>query len=133
MDYKRAWKVRLIQIIVINIICGAFVIFVGNEMNEPVAGIVLWFFLSWGFGAAAATFTKNGDRVSEFVYNILEMFFFSVFATLSDGFSIFTAFILVIGMFKAMIGAIIVGAILIYEFFAYPITTIIYFVKSLQE
>ena len=25
MDYKRAWKVRLIQIIVINIICGAFV------------------------------------------------------------------------------------------------------------
>lgn len=129
VDYKHIWKVRKIQIIVINVIFAAFGIAVAVTDKNLIEGIGIWIFGAWIVETLVSAFSKSGDKMSSLVRNIGASFFSGIFASASGG-STLWVFFFMISLFKAMFGLIAVSAILIVEFVAFPFTTIYYFVKS---
>ena len=129
VDYRQAWKVRKIQIIVINAIFAALGIVTAISDKNLVEGIALWFFGAWIVETLVSAFSKSGDRVSSLARNIGASLFSGTFAAASGG-STLWVFFFMISMFKAMFGAVVISAILAFEFVAFPFTSIYYYVQS---
>lgn len=131
VDYRRAWKVRKIQIIVINVIFAALGIVLAISDKNLAEGVLFWFFGAWIVETLVSAFSKSGDKVSSLAMNIGASLFSGTFAAASGG-STLWVFFFVIALIKAMFGSAVIAAILIFEFFAFPFTSIYYFVKSRQ-
>ena len=129
VDYRQAWKVRKIQIIVINAIFAALGIVTAISDKNLVEGIALWFFGAWIVETLVSAFSKSGDRVSSLARNIGASLFSGTFAAASGG-STLWVFFFMISMIKAMFGAVVISAILAFEFVAFPFTSIYYYVQS---
>ena len=129
-DYKELWKKRKIHLIIANLIFGGLGIYVAVSAgkNYITEAISLWILGSWTLGTMLSTFSKNGGIVSSFANNVVKSMILGSFAM--DGVSTLAGIMFVIALFKAMIGALILFVILFVGFFVFPITTVIYFVKS---
>ena len=130
MDYRHAWKVRWIQMLIVNIVCGGIGICFGVSTKEPLAGLMFWFFASWMLGAMLAMFSKNTGRVASLALNVLGFIGGAFVGAFNGGLSFLMAFFLMFAMIKVMFGMIALTAIYIFELVAYPITTIVLLVKS---
>ena len=129
-DYKELWKKRKIHLIIANLIFGGLGIYVAVSAgkNYITEAISLWILGSWFLGAALSMFSKDGGKISSFSSNVVSSMILGAFAM--RGTSTLTAILFVFSLLKAMIGALILFAILSVGFFVFPITTVIYFVKS---
>lgn len=128
-DYKKAWKVRKIQIIVVNLIFGVISIYGIISGSNVVETLTFWFVGAWLVETMLAAFSKSGDRVSSLALNIGASLFSGVFAATSGG-SVFWVFYFTISIVKAIFGLIVISAILAFEFVAFPFTTLNYYLKS---
>lgn len=133
MFYAHAWKVRKIQLIVVNVIFAILGAYVGIADANIVEGAAIWLFGSWMVSALVATFTKSGNKVSALAYTVGAAVFSGMALSLSEGGSVFWAITFTWNAIKASVGMMILAAILVFEFVIFPITTIYYFVKSRQE
>lgn len=136
VDYRHAWNVRKIQLIVVNIIFAILGIYVGIVGEDIPSGILIWLFGSWMAAAFIASFfSKDGDNVSMMAKNALVDTFNALAAGTgaANGGSGLWVFAFMVFLFKAVFGLIKLTAILVFEFAAYPFTTVNYFVKSRQE
>ncbi len=131
IDYAHAWKVRKIQIIVVNIILLLIGIGVAVSDKQPVEGLAIWFFGSWIVGTLISSFSKSGDKISSLALNVVSVMFNGAFAAVTGGplFIFFFMFAVV----KCVIGVIVLGVVLAFEFVAFPITTIYYYIKSRED
>lgn len=129
VDYRQVWKVRKIQIIVINAIFAALGIVTAISDKNLVEGIALWFFGAWIVETLVSAFSKSGDRVSSLARNIGASLFSGTFAAASGGTTLWVFFFM-ISMIKAMFGAVVISAILAFEFVAFPFTSIYYYIQS---
>lgn len=132
VDYRQAWKVRKIQIIVINAIFAVLGIVTVFSDKNLVEGLTLWFFGAWIVETLISAFSKSGDKVSSLARNVGATLFSGTFAAASGG-STLWVFFFMISMIKAMFGAAVISAILAFEFVAFPFTSIYYFVRSRQQ
>lgn len=133
MFYAHAWKVRKIQMIIVNVIFAALGAYVGVADHNILEGAVIWLFGSWMVSAIVSAFTKTGDKVSALAYTVGAAVFSGMALSLSEGGSVFWAIAFTWNAIKASVGMMILAAILVFEFVIFPITTIYYFVKSRQE
>jgi len=133
MFYTHAWKVRKIQMIIVNVIFAALGAYVGVADHNILEGAVIWLFGSWMVSAIVSAFTKTGDKVSALAYTVGAAVFSGMALSLSEGGSVFWAIAFTWNAIKASVGMMILAAILVFEFVIFPITTIYYFVKSRQE
>lgn len=133
MFYAHAWKVRKIQMIIVNVIFAVLGAYVGVADHNILEGAVIWLFGSWMVSALVSAFTKTGDKVSALAYTVGAAVFSGMALSLSEGGSVFWAIAFTWNAIKASVGMMILAAILVFEFVIFPITTIYYFVKSRQE
>ncbi len=133
MFYAHAWKVRKIQLIIVNVIFAVLGAYVGIADANIAESVVIWLFGSWMVSALIAAFTKSGNKVSALAYTVGAAVFSGMALSLSEGDSVFWALAFTWNAIKASIGTMILAAILVFEFVIFPITTIYYFVKSRQE
>lgn len=133
MFYAHAWKVRKIQLIVVNVIFAVLGAYVGVADQNLAEGALLWLIGSWMVSAIVSAFTKTGDKVSALAYTVGAAVFSGFALSLTEGGSIFWAIAFTWNAIKASVGMCILAAILIFEFVIFPFTTIYYFVKSRQE
>ena len=133
MFYAHAWKVRKIQLIVVNVIFAALGAYVGVADQNIAEGALVWILGAWMVSAIVSAFTKTGDKVSALAYTVGAAVFSGMALSLSEGGSIFWAITFTWNAIKASVGMCILAAILAFEFVIFPITTIYYFVKSRQE
>lgn len=133
MFYAHAWKVRKIQMIIVNVIFAVLGAYAGVADHNILEGAVIWLFGSWMVSAIVSTFTKTGDKVSALAYTVGAAVFSGMELSLSEGDSVFWAIAFTWNAIKASVGMMILAAILVFEFVIFPITTIYYFVKSRQE
>ncbi|MDD6657116.1 MAG: hypothetical protein PUE95_07495 [Lachnospiraceae bacterium] len=129
VDYNRAWKVRRNQIIVVNIIFAALGITVAILDRDFLEGIGLWFLGSWIIETLVSAFSKSGNRVSTLARDVFATFFSGSFAAASGGGTLWVFFFM-FSIIRAMFGTIAITLIIVFEFFAFPFTTIYYYVKS---
>ena len=130
MDYRQAWKVRWIQMLIVNILCGGIGIWFGVSTKEPLAGVMFWVLASWMLGAMVAMFSKNTGRIAALAFHVMIFIGETFIGAFRGGLSFFAAFLLMFAMIKVMFGMIALTAIYIFELVAYPITTIVLLVKS---
>lgn len=133
MFYAHAWKVRKIQMIIVNVIFAVLGAYAGVADHNILEGAVIWLFGSWMASAIVSAFTKTGDKVSALAYTVGAAVFSGMTLSLSEGGSVFWAIAFTWNAIKASVGMMILAAILVFEFVIFPITTIYYFVKSRQE
>lgn len=133
MFYAHAWKVRKIQLIVINVIFAMLGAYVGVTDRNIAVGMLIWLVGSWMVGTLISAFSKSGDRVSALAYTVGVAVFSGMALSLSEGGSVLWAIVLTWNAIKASVGMMILAAILVFEFVIFPITTVYYFVKSRQE
>ena len=133
MFYAHAWRVRKIQMIIVNVIFAVLGAYVGVADHNILEGAVIWLFGSWMVSALVSAFTKTGDKVSALAYTVGAAVFSGMALSLSEGGSVFWAIAFTWNAIKASVGMMILAAILVFEFVIFPITTIYYFVKSRQE
>ena len=133
MFYAHAWKVRKIQMIIVNVIFAVLAAYAGVADHNILEGAVIWLFGSWMVSAIVSAFTKTGDKVSALAYTVGAAIFSGMALSLSEGGSVFWAIAFTWNAIKASVGMMILAAILVFEFVIFPITTIYYFVKSRQE
>lgn len=129
VDYKNAWKVRITQIIVINIIFAVIGIVIGVTDRSIGEAISIWFFGSWMVETFVSAFSKSGDKVSTLARSVAGTFISGSFTAASGG-SMLGAFLFVFYFIKALFGLMLISVILVVELFAFPFTTIYYFVRS---
>ena len=134
LDYKKMFKMRLIQIIVVNIIMIAVTIWLYREGDSFLDVFELWFFGSWLIESIIPLTSKHGGKFSEYAASIVELFFASSLTMFAGE---FCSPLLVIWLFvimcKLFFGAIALGVIIAVEFIAYPFTTVYYYIKSKRE
>lgn len=133
MFYAHAWKVRKIQLIIVNAVFAALGGYAAVADANIIEGAVIWLFGSWMVSALVSAFTKTGDKVSALAYTVGAAVFSGMALSLSEGGSVFWAIAFTWNAIKASVGMMILAAILVFEFVIFPITTIYYFVKSRQE
>lgn len=133
MFYVHAWKVRKIQMIIVNVIFAVLGAYAGAADHNILEGAVIWLFGSWMVSAIVSAFTKTGDKVSALAYSVGAAVFSGMALSLSEGSSVFWAISFTWNAIKASVGMMILAAILVFEFVIFPITTIYYFIKSRQE
>lgn len=133
MFYAHAWKVRKIQLIVVNVIFAVLGAYVGVSDRNIAEGALIWLVGSWMVGTIISAFTKSGDKVSALAYTVGAAVFSGMALSLSEGGSALWAIVFTWNAIKASVGMMILAAILVFEFVIFPITTIYYFVKSRQE
>lgn len=132
VDYKSAWKKRLIQIIIVNVIFLALGIYYIVTSGDFITGLGIWFFGSWTLLTIIATFGKSEDKISSLGRNLAVSIFSGIFAATSGG-STLMVFLFVIAIIKAIVGMMVLAVIFVFEYIAFPITTIYYFVKARQQ
>ena len=130
-DYIRAWKVRRLQIIIINIIFAILGVFNYYMKGDYVYGIGVWFIGSWACAAIFSAFTKSGDKVGALGWYLINAILTGFIASFGD-ISIFLFFNFMFAMLKACVLVVVLFVVLIFEFFAFPFTTIFYFIKCHQ-
>lgn len=128
-NYKSLWDARKKQLITINVIFAIFGIGNAISYGNIMTGLMTWFFGSWIIATLISTFGKTGDKVASVAKSMGASLFSGTFAAASGG-STLWVFYFIISMIKATVGAVFILAVLIYEFFAYPISSIYYFVRS---
>ena len=133
MFYAHAWKVRKIQMIIVNVIFAVLGAYAGVVDHNILEGAVIWLFGSWMVSAIVSAFTKTGDKVSALAYTVGAAVFSGMALSLSECGSVFWAIAFTWNAIKASVGMMILAAILVFEFVIFPITTIYYFLKSRQE
>lgn len=133
MFYAHAWKVRKIQLIIVNAVFAALGGYAAVADANIIEGALIWLFGSWMVSALVSAFTKTGDKVSALAYTVGAAVFSGMALSLSEGGSVFWAIAFTWNAIKASVGMMILAAILVFEFVIFPITTIYYFVKSRQE
>ena len=133
MFYAHAWRVRKIQMIIVNVIFAVLGAYAGVVDHNILEGAVIWLFGSWMVSAIVSAFTKTGDKVSALAYTVGAAVFSGMALSLSEGGSVFWAIAFTWNAIKASVGMMILAAILVFEFVIFPITTIYYFLKSRQE
>lgn len=133
MFYAHAWKVRKIQLIIVNVIFAMLGAYAGVADYNILEGAAIWLFGSWMVSSTVSAFTKTGDKVSALAYTVGAAVFSGMALSLFEGGSTFCALVFTWNAIKASIGMMILAAILVFEFVIFPITTIYYFVKSRQE
>lgn len=133
MFYVHAWKVRKIQLIVVNVIFAILGAYVGVADRNIAEVILIWLVSSWMVGTIISAFSKSGDRVSALAYTVGVAVFSGMALSLSEGVAVLWAIILTWNAIKASVGMMILAAILVFEFVIFQITTVYYFVKSRQE
>ena len=129
MDYKYAWKVRKIQLIIINAIFLVIGIITAISDRSLMELFEIWIAGSWFVGTIVANFSKSGDRMSSLLTSFITGMFSGAFAATFGGNPLFV-FVFMIMLFKFMFGMIAICAILCFEFVWYPISSILYFVRS---
>lgn len=140
MDYKHAWKVRWIQLLIVNILAAALMIYTffdaGPEyrtMNQALEYVLDWFILSWIVASIVGAFTKNGSWISNTIASVFSWGVLGLASGFSNDGSMAMAFVFTISLFKCVIGFAAITAILCVAIVAYPFSTVYYFVKSLQS
>ena len=134
MDYVQAWKARKIQLIIVNIICAIIGVWAGLSYGNIFAGLIMWILGAWVVGTIVASFTKTGDKISTLVFSVGAAFFAGMLGAAFEGRSAeLFAIVFLWNFFKACIGLMILGVILCFEFVVFPVTTIVYFVKSRHQ
>lgn len=133
ISYAHAWKVRKIQLIIVNAVFAALGGYVAVVDANIMEGALIWLVGSWMIGTLISAFTKSGDRVSALAYTVGAAIFSGMALSLSEGGSTLWAIVFTWNAIKAAIGMTILAVILAFEFVIFPITTIYYFVKSRQE
>lgn len=133
MSYAYAWKVRKIQMIIVNAIFAILGAYVGVADKNLLEGAMIWFFGSWLVETVISAFTKSSGRISALAYTVGAAVFSGVVLSLSEGGSVFWAIVFTWNAIKASVGMVILAAILVFEFVVFPITTVYFFVKSRQE
>lgn len=134
MDYVQAWKVRKIQLIIVNIICAIIGVWAGLSYGNILFGLFTWILGAWVVGTIVASFTKTGDKISTLAYSVGAAVFAGMLGAAFEGRNAeLFAIVLLWNAVKASIGVIIIGVILCFEFVVFPVTTIVYFVKSRQQ
>lgn len=131
VDYVHAWKVRMIQLIVVNVIFFIIGICTAIGNKDVLNGVMIWILGAWACGTLISSFTKGGDKMSSLAKNCLSSMVLGIFAAGSGGSSLWI-FLFMFRLIKAMIGLVVVAILLLVEFILYPITTIYYFVRSRQ-
>lgn len=131
MSYLHAWKVRKIQLIIVNVVFAVLGVLTAIEGNI-IGGFTTWIFGAWIVGTFLASFTKTGDRISRLAYTIGATMFSGVMSAATEGGPFFVV-MFAINLVKAFFGCFVLAAVLAFEFVAYPFTTINYFIKSRQE
>lgn len=139
MDYKHIWKVRWIQLLIVNVLVAALMIYTyfdggpdHRTVNEALEYTLYWIIFSWLFASVVAAFTKNGSWISNTVGAVFSWGILGLAAGFSDSSSTAMAFVFAISMFKFLFGAVALIAVLCIAFVAYPFTTVYYLIKNLQ-
>ena len=132
MFYTHAWKVRKIQLIIVNAIFAVIGAYAGFEDKNLIEGAIIWLVGSWLAGTLIASFTKTGDKVSALAFTVGAAIFSGMAFSMFNG-STFWMIVFTWNMIKAFVGIAIILVILAFEFVIYPITTAYYFAKSRQE
>lgn len=89
MFYAHAWKVRKIQMIIVNVIFAVLGAYAGVADHNILEGVVIWLFGSWMVSAIVSAFTKTGDKVSALAYTVGAAVFSGMALSLSEGGSVF--------------------------------------------
>ena len=122
-DYAHAWKTRLMQIVIVNIVFVIIGIIVSIKNNDVRIGCFVWIFGSWVVEALVSTFTKGGGRISSLALSAVSSL------GLALGTSDSGSFIWIWFAFKALFVIVVLSFLITIEFFMFPFTTIYYFVK----
>lgn len=129
IDYMQLWNARKKQLIILNIVFAIIGIGVAISDKNIGEGLAYWILGVWTVGVVLSMFPKNRDRVSNWVFDVLLGAFFGG-ATAATGGSILGAALYFWYGCKAVIGLIILGFVILYEYIAFPITSVYYFIKS---
>lgn len=133
VDYRQAWKVRMIQMIVINAIFAVVGMTTAISEGKPLEGLIIWFFGSWIVETLISSFGKTGDKVSTLARSVVVVMFAGTGGASSGGVGAAGwAFLFIFACVKAMFAIIAIAVILAFEFVAFPITSIYYFIRSRQ-
>ncbi len=139
MDYKHTWKVRWIQLLIVNILAAALMIYTffdGNPesrtMDQALECILNWLIISWVVASIVGAFTKNGSWIFNTIASVFSWGVLGLASGFSNDGSMAMAFVFTISLFKCVIGFAAITAILCVAIVAYPFSTVYYFVKSLQ-
>ncbi len=128
VDYVHAWKVRKIQIIIVNIFFLLIGIGIAVNENDIRTGLTVWFFGSWVVETIISSFTKGGGMLSSLGLNAISLVFNGSFAA-ATGWTLFGVFFL-IAVIRLLIGIIVIVIALALEFVLFPFTTLYYFLKA---
>lgn len=128
MDYKDIWKIRKMQLLIINAICSAFGIFVAYT-DTVAKGIDVWLVLSWIIGALVSSFMNESSLLSTFLSKTLDWELFDGISgenkkLWKEALSICISFI------KQLSIPLLVTVILVCAIIAYPFVTVYYFVRA---
>ena len=110
IDYKRVWKVRRMQLIIITAIFAIIGVATAISDKNLLEGLIIWFFGTWIVGALVAAFSKTGGRASSIGFDFISGWFSGSMAAASGG-SSFWIFIFMIKMIKVMFGVIAFGVV----------------------
>lgn len=139
MDYKHTWKVRWIQLLIVNILAAALMIYTffdGNPesrtMDQALECILNWLIISWVVASIVGAFTKNSSWIFNTITSVFSWGVLGLASGFSNDGSMAMAFVFTISLFKCVIGFAVITAILCVAIVAYPFSTVYYFVKSLQ-
>lgn len=131
MDYKEAWRVRKIQLIIINTIF--LVIGIGTAIVDRnfVELFTTWIPWAWVVGTLVASFSKTGDRLSTLGKNVFMTWVVGAMgAALEGAGGMFFAFAFCVGFCKVLFGMCLFIATIVFELVFYPISSVYYFIKS---
>ena len=146
-DYQYAWKVRKIELIILNVIFLGLGVTVYVMEKDILWAFTTWIGGVWVMGTLLSFFCKRGDRVStlgsSFMSSMLSGSISGIFSGIgassssdgleSAGYIFHLTFSLIMMAWAAIKMAICAGVFAIlaaFEFVAFPITTIYLFVKS---
>lgn len=131
MDYREAWRVRKIQLIVVNAIF--LIIGIGTAIGDKNIAELFptWILGAWIVGTIVASFSKTGGRLSSMAKNVFSTMIIGTLGAAFEGTgSMFFAVTFMIALIKAMVGMVVFFAALAFELILYPISSIYYFAKS---
>lgn len=128
MNYKAIWKARKMQLLIINVICGAFGIFVAYT-DTVTKGIGVWLVLSWIIGALVSSFINESSLLSNFLSKTLDWGLFDA-VSMNDKNLWKEAASICISFIKQLSIPLLVTVILVYAIISYPFVTAYYFVRA---
>lgn len=131
MDNKAIWKIRKMQLLIINSVCGAFGIFIAYK-NCILSGIVAWLISSWIIGALVSSFISESSAPSIL---LRKMFDWELLDNVTDKNKNLSkeVTLVCVSVIKQLFTPLLVTVILVYAIISYPFVTAYYFVRAYKE